>query len=139
MDALTKEEKAKNLAEYKASLVQPRVGEPLVHVRVVSPPGLWYGTSPNTHKLYGEGETLHVPESVFKNSDFHNPKKGVTGVTVRGVLELADRQQGDVSKVAADDLKALLERNAELERKLAVLTGQAPPTTPLVVPDKEEI
>ena len=142
MDPLTKEEKKANLEHYKSTIHHPRPGEPNVLVRVMVPPGLWWGPSPNMHKLYGEGEVVSVPEHVFLNSDYHNPRKSVNGAVIRGILERADMVKPAVS-VANDDLKAVLERNRELERQIATLTGnfpaqQAPlaPPIPLVVPDK---
>ncbi len=135
MEALDKETKAANLKHYESTINHPKEGEPLVLVRVVVPPGLWWGPSPNTQKLYAEGETLMVPESVFKNSDFHTTRKSVNGMIIRGVLERADIQKPDANKIHNDDLKAVLERNRELERQIAAFTGSAPPV-PLVVPDE---
>ncbi len=135
MQALTKEEKKANLEAYEKSLAKPQKDEPTVEVRVVVPPGFWYGASPRMMKLYAEGETLVVPEHVWKNSDFHNIRKGVNGQTVRGVLELASIQENAPRDLIGEDIKALQERNQELERKLAALTGSTPPM-PLVVPDE---
>ncbi len=136
MESLTKEEKAANYKVYTDSIAKPSAAEPMVLVRVVTPPGLWWGPSPNTHKLYGEGETLMVPESVLKNSDFHTTRRGVSGQIIRGVLERADMVK-PVESVHSDDLKAVLARNAELERQIAMLAGGSPvhmePT--VIVPD----
>jgi len=139
MEKLTPEEKVKNLEEYRKTIHQKRDGEPLVHVRVVVPPGFWYGTSPNTMKLYKEGDELHVPEHIFLNSDYHTTRKSASGSVIRGVLERADlaRPEGGI-KAASDDLKALVERNKELERMLQVATGNVSAPTPLVVVDKQE-
>jgi hypothetical protein len=137
MERLTAEEKARNLEEYRKTIHPKRDGEPLVRVRVVVPPGFWYGPSPNAMKLYTEGEELTVPEHIFLNSDYHTTRKSATGSVIRGVLERADvPRQADGIKAASDDLKALIERNKELERMLQVATGSAP--TPLVVVDKQE-
>lgn len=133
MEAMTREEKAANLEHYVKTIHKPVPNEPQVLVRVVVAPGFWWGPSPNTHKLYAEGEVLSVPEHVFKNSDYHTTRKSVNGMIVRGVLERADIVKPQTDTTQSDDLKAVLERNRELERQIAALTGNAPP--PLVVPD----
>jgi len=132
METLDAEAKAANLEDYRKQIAVPKQGEKEVRVRVVVPPGLWWGPTPNLHKLYAEGEELVVPESVYKNSNYHDPKKSVNGMLVRGVLELADRVNPAATVGSSEDLRYLQDRIKELERQNAVLTGNP---VPLVVAD----
>jgi hypothetical protein len=134
MEKLDEATKTANLEAYKEQITAPKKNEPEVRVRVVVPPGLWWGPTPGLHKLYGEGEELMVPESVYKNSDYHNPKKSVNGLLVRGVLELADRVQAGANPGSSEDMRYLQDRIKELERQNAVLSGNA--AVPLVTVDE---
>jgi hypothetical protein len=142
MERLTAEEKKENLKAYRDSIAKPTGNE--VRVRVAPERTFWYCPTPGTCKLYAENEELNVPEEVFLNSDYDSPKKSVSGMLIRGVLRLASRPMDhDANNINREDLHALQERNAELERKLAALTGATPPTAPAAQgkgkPKKEEI
>lgn len=137
MEKLTVEEKKANREAYLKTIHHPRKGEPLVPVRVMSNPGFWYCPTPNTGKMYAEGEELMVPEHVWLNSNYDTENKSISGMLLRGILRRTDIHQAkDGAKVAQDDIKALIERNRELERKLLILTGTPPTPEPLVVPDQ---
>jgi hypothetical protein len=140
MERLTAEEKKTNIEAYRKTIHPPREGEPFVPVRVMSNPGFWYCPTPNTGKLYTEGEELMVPEHVWLNSDYHSERKSVSGLLIRGILERTDQHKPKLAnQVSQDDLKALVAQNQELQRQLAAALGRAPAEPLVIVPKEEEI
>jgi hypothetical protein len=105
-------------------------GDKLIRVRVMKP--CTYGTTIDLERRYEVGEELTIP--AWRFTSWHNPKvilgkDGRPVMTVRGTFELASRvrpQDDNVGKHSATQ-EALINENADLRKRLAILESGAIP------------